>query len=198
MCVVSPKAVGETAFYSSVDRAVRKQFRGVKGRKAVIVFSDGRDTGLYRQTLTLNRVPDSPEDRAFEKTLRNVQQSKMPVYFVAINTDLNLESENEEGNDYLMLKRIFPGSPIPHDFLVQVRQRMEQLADQSGGRVFFPEKLNDVVPLYEQIGRELGASYSLSYMPRNMSGTERYRRIVVRVGEADRVWQSRTGYHLQP
>jgi len=196
--LLQPKAVGGTDFYSSVDRAVRKQFRGVKGRKAVIVFSDGRDTGLYRQTLTLNRVPTMDEDRGFGKTLRDVRQSELPIYFVAVNTDINLESENNGGNDYTMLKRIFPRSAVPHNFLVQVRERMEHLAAQSGGRVFFPESLSDVAPLYDQIGRELGASYSLGYMPLNARISGAYRRIEVRVGDAARVWQSRTGYYSQP
>jgi VWFA-related protein len=196
--LLKPKAIGATAFYSSVERSVRREFNGVQGRKVVIVFSDGRDTGLYRQTLTRNRVPSIREDRNFERTLRNVRETRTPVYFVAINTDRNLESANGGGNDYATLKRIFPTSGIPTDFLVQVRQRMEQLADQSGGRVFFPEKLADVTPLYEQIGRELGGSYTLSYMPQTTSTTgDDYHKIEVRVGPADRVWQSRTGYYTQ-
>ena len=190
--LIKPKAAGGTDFYNSVDRAVRRQFRNVTGRKAVIVFTDGRDSRLYRQTVTLNRAPAISEDRDFQKTLHDVGQSGIPVYFVALNTDRNLESE---GNDYTMLKRIFPRTTAPHDFLVGARERMEQLSEVTGGRIFFPAALEDVVQLYAQIGTELGTSYSLGYIPLSAARDGKFRRIEVRVGEADRVWQSRTGYY---
>jgi VWFA-related protein len=193
--LLRPRAAGGTDFYRAVDRAVRRQFRDVTGRKAVIVFSDGRDTRLFRQTVTLNRVPEAAEDREFQRTLRDVGQTGTPVYFVAVNTDRNLEIASGGGNDYAMLGRIFPRSSVPRDFLTQARERMEQLAGVSGGRIFFPDELKDVVPLYEQIGRELGTSYSLGYIPlRASSGNGGYRRIEVRVDGAARVWQSRSGY----
>jgi VWFA-related protein len=192
--LIRPKSAGGTEFYSSVNRAVRRQFRNIAGRKAVIVFSDGRDTQLYRQTVTLNRVPIGDEDREFLRTVRDVQESDTPVYFVAVNTDRNLELGNGGGNDYMTLRRIYPRSSVPRDFLVQVRERMERLADISGGRIFFPEKLEDVALLYDQISRELGTSYSLGYIPGDASGDGKYRRIEVRVEDAARVWQSRTGY----
>jgi VWFA-related protein len=187
-----PKAAGGTDFYRSLERAVDRHFREVKGRKAVIVFSDGRDTRLYRQTVTSNRVPAAAEDREFQKALRAVHSTGTPVYFVAMNTDRNLE--NEPGNDYAILQRIYPRSSIPHEFLLQVRQRMEQLADLSGGRIFFPNTLEDVIPLYQRISEELGTSYSLGYLPFNESHDGKYRHIEVRVANAEKVWQSRQGY----
>ena len=47
----------------------------------------------------------------------------------------------------------------------QIRSRLEQLAARTGGRVVFPHKPDEVVGLFEQIGRELGKSYSLGYVP---------------------------------
>ena len=72
---------------------------------------------------------------------------------------------------------------------------MEAFANASGGRVFFPERLQDIVPLYDQISRELSTSYSLGYAPMSARNDGRLRRIEVRVRGADRrVRQSRTGY----
>src|SRR6202008_2451601 len=151
-------------FYAAVDRAVRREFRGITGRRAVIVFSDGRDTSLYRLTVDLNRAPQMAEDRNFQKVIREVRELETPMYFVALNTDRNLDIGNGGGNDYLMLRRIYPRSTVARDFLAQARERMEQMADVSGGRIYFPDKLEDVAPLYEQISRELGTSYSIGYM----------------------------------
>jgi VWFA-related protein len=196
--LIRPRQPGATDLYGSVDRAVRRQFRSVRGRKAVIVFSDGRDTSLYRQTLALERVPGIAEDRNFTRMVRDIEQSETPLYFVAMNTDRNLDLGNGGGNDYTILRRIYPQSSVPRDFLVQVRTRMERLSDVSGGRIFFPEKLEDVAQLYNQISRELGTSYSLGYIPVNAASSDgKYRRIEVRVEDAVRVWQSRTGYDSQ-
>jgi hypothetical protein len=72
---------------------------------------------------------------------------------------------------------------------------MEQLADVSGGRVVFPKTDEDVIPMYEQIGRELETSYSLGYVSSNVGKESRFRAIEVRLRDATlRVRQSRSGY----
>jgi VWFA-related protein len=189
--LLRPRAPGATDFYGAMDRVVRRQFRNVSGRKAVVVFSDGRDTRLYRRTVDLGRTPSMTEDRDFQRILRAIQQSNTPVYFIAINTDRNLGAD-DPGNDYLILKKLFPKTAAPHDFLVQVRERMEELAGRSAGRIFFPDTLDNVVPIYDQISRELGTSYSIGFAPGDGSGGRR--KIEVRVERAYRVWQSRTEY----
>ena len=81
--------------------------------------------------------------------------------------------------------------------MVGVRIRMEKLAEATGGRIFFPDKIEDVVGLYSKIGLELGPSYSLSYMPKSTSGNLKTRRIEVRVRRAGlTVSQSRTEYSI--
>jgi VWFA-related protein len=75
---------------------------------------------------------------------------------------------------------------------------MEQLADISGGRILFPEKLEDIVPLYRQVGEELGTSYSLGYLPSNTRLDGSFRRIEVRARDAAyHVVQSRNGYYAR-
>jgi hypothetical protein len=75
---------------------------------------------------------------------------------------------------------------------------MELIAEASAGRVLFPETLEDIVPLYEQISRELGTTYSLGYVSSNPAGDSTYRRIEVRTsGHSLRVSQSRPGYYAR-
>jgi hypothetical protein len=72
---------------------------------------------------------------------------------------------------------------------------MEQLAEVTGGRILYPRTLQDVAPLYEAIGRELGLSYSLGYAPRNRTADGKAHRIEVRVRRAGvKVTQSRENY----
>ena len=74
---------------------------------------------------------------------------------------------------------------------------MEQLAEVSGGRIVFPEREEDVISLYEHIGRELGTSYNLQYVSSNAPGVVGLRPMVVQVRSTDaRVRQSREGYFV--
>jgi hypothetical protein len=104
---------------------------------------------------------------------------------VAVGTDLN------------------PCASIPPHFidqalpnLRQMRSRMEQFAEASGGDVVFPEKLEEVIPMYERIGRTLGASYSLGYAPPNLKPDGKRHKIEVRLKSSARLQlkQSRTEY----
>jgi hypothetical protein len=75
---------------------------------------------------------------------------------------------------------------------------MEELADASGGRALYPEQLEDIVPLYQQIGRELGTSYTIAYVSSNSTIDGTYRRIEVRSrDERLGLSQSRSGYYAK-
>jgi VWFA-related protein len=187
-----PESSGVTDLYRALERAAGREFRDVKGRRCVIVLTDGRDVSLYRQIVNLNRTPGVAEDRDFQKTLRTIVKDETPVYFIAVNTDQNLDS-TEPGADYLRLRRLFPDSPVPLQFVTEARLRMETVAGASGGQVFYPKRLQDLIPLYGQISRDLSSSYSLGYTPSGRSA--RTHRIEVRVKDpALRVVQSRNKY----
>jgi VWFA-related protein len=75
---------------------------------------------------------------------------------------------------------------------------MEELAEATGGRALYPQRLEDIVPLYQQIGSELGTSYTLGYVSSNGTTDGSFRRIEVRATDASlRLTQSRTGYYAK-
>jgi hypothetical protein len=72
---------------------------------------------------------------------------------------------------------------------------MEQLAEASGGGIVFPMQPGDVIPMYEEIGRELGTSYSLGYAPPNTTPGGKRHKIEVRLRPQHlKLKQSRDGY----
>lgn len=193
--LINPKALGETNLYDSVERVVRREFKKVPGRRVLVVLTDGRDTSVYRELAKSNRMLDSSEDRLFQKTFKAAREERIPVYFVAVNTDKNLEPSVQR-DEYQNLHILFPNTSMPQRYLAQVRTRMEQLAEVSGGRVFFPEGIEEIIPLYQQIGRELGMSYSLGYVSSNPAANGVFRRIEVRTRDSNlRITQSRSGYY---
>jgi Ca-activated chloride channel family protein len=190
--------IGETNFYGAVDQTLRREFRKVNGRRALVVLTDGRDTSFYKQLVGHDRLVDPKEERPFQNVLKTARTERIPAYFIAFNTDRNLEPNTIGADEYRNLRVIYPNSDIPDRYLAAVRLRMEQLADVSGGRVIYPAKLQDIVSLYQQIGHELGTSYSLGYVSSNAARDGGLRQIEVRTRqEGLRVIQSRTSYYAK-
>ena len=171
-----------TDFYGALNWSVN-ELRNVSGRRSVVVFSDGFQADIARQEVEKNgyrihRVVPPAKDGGFQRVLKEVQASGALFYFVAVDTDLNPDSE----------------AGVPIQDLQQVRARMEQLAEESGGRIVFPRESSEVVPLFRRIGRELGSSYGLGFTPQPTKDGN-YHTIEVRVrGENYLVQQSRKGY----
>jgi Ca-activated chloride channel family protein len=72
---------------------------------------------------------------------------------------------------------------------------LRQLAQETGGRAFFPKQASELPRIYEQISDELAAQYSLAYTPRNPRRDGAWRRIVVRVTRPNLVARTKQGYY---
>jgi len=172
-----------TDLYGGLDWSV-KEVRKLQGRRSVVVFSNGFQTDIARQEVEVNgikvqRIVAPEKDAEFQKVAKKIKEAGAPFYFIAVDTDLN------------------PGSPHagPVQDQQQIRARVEHLSEVSGGRTLFPRESSEVVPLFLQIGRELGSSYSLTYSPQH-SRDSNYHTIDVQVrGEIYHVQQSRNGYN---
>ncbi len=74
---------------------------------------------------------------------------------------------------------------------------LRQLADETGGRVFFPGKIENVSREFKQIEQELRAQYVLSYKPADFIADGRYRRIQITDSkDKNIVVRVRRGYYV--
>src|SRR4030095_39530 len=191
-------SIGGTDFYLPEHQTWRQYSSKTTGRRSLVVLTDGRDTSLYSDIVKRNRVIEPKEDRPYQSALRATKSQHIPVYFVAFNTDKNFEPNLIGGDEYRNLRQIFPNTDIADRYLSGVRARMEELAGTSGGRMIYPQRLEDIVPLYQQIGAELGTSYTLGYVSSNATADGAFRRIEVRAKDTSyRLTQSRTGYYAK-
>jgi Ca-activated chloride channel family protein len=71
---------------------------------------------------------------------------------------------------------------------------LRQLAQQTGGRAFFPGHVNDLTDVYTQIAEELSSQYTVGYTPKNTRRDGTWRRLVVRVNKPDAVVRTKQGY----
>jgi VWFA-related protein len=183
---VSDGGCAGTDLYGALERSL-SEFKPGMGRKGVIVLTDGKHQRIPYQkvspaTALYSRYVDPVEEAPFQNLLRAIRRSSTPFYFVAVNTDLN-PSPPAANRGY---------DPMEIYNMQQARLRLELIAEASGGRVSYPKYPGDVVPLFEQIGRDLGTSYGLAYSP--SSEGSGYRKIEVRVRDRNlKVRQSRDG-----
>jgi Ca-activated chloride channel family protein len=71
---------------------------------------------------------------------------------------------------------------------------MRELAQQTGGRSFFPSKIEELGAVYSQIGDELSSQYMLGYMSKNTRRDGLWRRVVVRVDRPGVTPRTKQGY----
>ena len=72
---------------------------------------------------------------------------------------------------------------------------LRQLAQETGGRAFFPTSVHELPKIYDAISQELSTLYSVAYTSKNPARNGAWRRIVVRVTRPGMVTRTRLGYY---
>ncbi len=71
---------------------------------------------------------------------------------------------------------------------------MKQLAEETGGRSFFPFKVEELEDSFRQISQELRSQYNIGYLSNNSAHDGSYRKIEVRINEKGMKLNYRKGY----
>jgi Ca-activated chloride channel family protein len=72
---------------------------------------------------------------------------------------------------------------------------MRTLAQETGGRAFFPARIEDLTGVYTQIADELASQYTLGYTSANQRRDGAWRRLVVQVSRANITPRTKKGYY---
>jgi len=71
---------------------------------------------------------------------------------------------------------------------------LRQLAQETGGRAFFPAQIVELNGIYSQISDELSSQYTIGYTSKNPRRDGAWRRIVVRANRPGVSARTKTGY----
>ena len=71
---------------------------------------------------------------------------------------------------------------------------MRQLAQETGGKSYFPAKIDDLDSVYGQIADELASQYTLGYSSRNVRRDGTWRRVVVQIARPNLTPRTKRGY----
>jgi Ca-activated chloride channel homolog len=72
---------------------------------------------------------------------------------------------------------------------------MRTLAQETGGRAFFPMKIEDLAGVYAQIADELASQYTIGYTSGNQRRDGGWRRVVVQVSRPNITPRTKKGYY---
>lgn len=76
----------------------------------------------------------------------------------------------------------------------ELRMRMQQMAEATGGQVFFPSELKDLDASYEKVLDEIKAQYQLGYASSNLAQDGTWRKVDIKVKRPGVKLRSRKGY----
>ncbi len=78
---------------------------------------------------------------------------------------------------------------------VGIRGSLKQLADDTGGRSYFPNSAEDLADVYQQIATDLRSQYYLTYSPKNAGTDGTWRKIKLKTTAKGAKVKTRKGYY---
>ena len=72
---------------------------------------------------------------------------------------------------------------------------MRQLAQETGGRAFFPRRIDDLDEVYSQIADELASQYTVGYTSKNPRNDGAFRRVIVQIARESATPRTKRGYY---
>jgi Ca-activated chloride channel family protein len=164
--IVRTKAGGGTAIYDAIYEACLNQLSHPPRppgdqpdvvRRVMILISDGEDN------LSMHTRAEAIE---------MAQRTSVVIYTISTSTQWVSLSETNPNKTADRKYHLTDGDKI-----------LQDLADETGGRSFFPYHVDDLDQSFQDIGDELRNQYSIAYQPANYVLDGRYHRIRVEVLE---------------
>lgn len=203
-----------TSLYEAVGDALNRQLRQIEGRKAVVLFTDGVDTTSRRASYE-STVRDAEESEALIYPIRYDTYSDMGGGRSSggggyPNQYPNQYPRRRRGGRRLgdILGDILSGGSVyggnypqgggsaggsPEDY-ARGRQYLDELARNSGGRIFQANSTGNLEAAFSGIAEELRRQYTLSYYPENAGQPGQRKQIRVRVSRPNAVVRAKTSY----
>ena len=158
-------AGGSTSMYNAIYIALKDL------KKAVATTTDD----IRRQAIVvLSDGEDTSSLLPFEEVLDLAKRSETAIYAIGLRAT---ESSTSASKGFKEAEFV-----------------LRQLAQETGGRAFFPTQATDLNGIYSQIADELSSQYTVGYTSKNNKRDGAWRRVVVRVNRTGTSARTKQGY----
>ena len=175
-----------TALYDAMYLAASEQMRGVEGQGAIILLTDCLNN--------FSRV-------GFEEAAQAVAKSQASFYLISKTAIMREQARQERRVAILenIYRQVF-GEEINYvdEFFDKREKEMAELAEKTGGRVFFPADYDSIRNVYAEIARELKNKYYLTYISNQDLAPDSWHRIAVEYLRPASEVVYRRGYYYLP
>jgi Ca-activated chloride channel homolog len=134
-----------------------------------------------RVLLVITDGDDDASRKTLSDTMKAAAQSNAAIYAIGVF------SQDDRRNDKKMVRRS--------------TKELHDLAEITGGMAYFPETLDEVKPVCEQVARDIRNQYTLGYYPTNATKDGSFRPVQVQLvsseGHGKLSVRTRTGYYAQ-
>jgi VWFA-related protein len=200
-----------TRVYDAVHLVIKERLNKIKGRKAIVLFTDGVDTASYQAT--------------YESTMRGVEELDALIYPIQYDTTdylramqglnngtatvVTTTSNGPFGTTTSRVTYSSPtvtgpnGGPLPGATQAdydRANRYLNELADKTAGRLYRANDPAQLAHAFSQIAEELRRQYSLGYYPQSADGSAASasaadrRQIKVRVNRPNVAVKARDSY----
>jgi VWFA-related protein len=128
-----------------------------------------------RAIILISDGDDTVSHSSLTEVLEAAQRNNVAIYTISTNRTTGSRSREQEQGDR--------GDRV-----------LKKLADETGGKMFSPFKLQDLTGDFQRIRDELRAQYTLAYRPTNLQKDGTFRRIRIEVADNRYFPRARTGY----
>jgi Ca-activated chloride channel family protein len=143
----------------------------------------GPDPEVRRVIVVISDGDDNLSDHALSEALESAIRSEIAIYAISTNTDWLAIDDASHPSKY---------------HYSQGDAALRTFTDQTGGRCFFPYKIDDLAQSFVDIGDELRSQYYIAYAPTIPLSRGQYRKIDVQTNRKGAIVRTRKGYYAVP
>jgi Ca-activated chloride channel homolog len=173
--ILKQRAGGGTALYDAI-------YQGC-GELLKLPPAVGNDTDLRRVMVVISDGDDNLSRHSRGEALDIAQRAGIVIYTISTSTNWILPDQEAHGDVSNRKYLKDEGDKV-----------LQQFSDESGGRAFFPYRVDDLAQAFAYIGDELRLQYSLAYVPMR-APDGKFHKIRIEVNAKGLQVRARRGYY---
>jgi len=179
--ILKQRAGGGTSLYDAVYAASTHLLNNSS-------LPAGPNPDVRRVLVVISDGDDNSSSHSRGESVEMAQRAGVIIYSISTSTDWVTPDEEKDVMKQVQRKYL----------KTEGDQVLDQLALETGGRSFFPYKVDDLGQSFLDIGDELRHQYALAYSPAGRSPDGKYHTIKIQTDRKDVIVRDRKGYYYLP